>query len=785
MATMAKYLLPPQRLHRQDEGPSQADPPPASTRRRSTKDRPQASKARPRSLSPNAKKPGRRKSVLASLLGYSSPRRSSKRTSKSEEPSMRRDDLTDALSVHEIHVLLSSSMSSASSSSPSSSPASSAAALSPAPRADAEPIGCLVLKGLPEAFARLSVFAAKQTCFNCMSVAHQLATAGGVGNGGGQAPLCRAPPTTGPHGMEQPDGWVRVRLPGLEQLLTWREGALSSTSAHYKGLVTLQTAESHEDSFMDVRVAALPTLHGVLERTPDVFVFQCLQARPLSATRHPIAAPTTSPGSKQQRRDSREEAGPASSPEHSDITRYPWLDMEMDMMRTALSLRCPGVKEAILSALTEGMDLSSGRREGGGRRNNAAAAAAAAAAPAATNGGSKSSGSARDAPVACVLDLVPVHLQPPSPISASIVRSKLATDAQGQVYTQYELVVQQGNLSWTVLRRYSEFAGLHQSLQETLSLGGVVDIAVLPRLPAKKLVGNLNDGHIEHRKEILDQYIKSLLSQATALENVHVLSFLGLLSLSRVSAKPSTPPPADSVDGGRVASSQPRPIIHITRLRDAAGPGDLVLFRCNNSLSTLQRAATGAEWDHVGLVVRSPYSSSLDLLESTAEGVTVYPLMSRIRAYANGFTQYMVLRKIEGHRSRFLINQLTGFATKTDGKPYGFSITKLFPRKEVRSVANDGNSATTSRDTIADRSFTNSLENKKTFFCSELVAAAMKESGIILPTYNCSYFWPGSFAVGGEVDEAMVEGIAYGGEMLIDCRVMEVAHAHEVAPSNL
>ena len=58
---------------------------------------------------------------------------------------------------------------------------------------------------------------------------------------------------------------------------------------------------------------------------------------------------------------------------------------------------------------------------------------------------------------------------------------------------------------------------------------------------------------------------------------------------------------------------------HHPKLREHLEWGDIILFRSNNSLSGLQRGFTRAEWDHVALVVRSPYASSLDLLESTAE----------------------------------------------------------------------------------------------------------------------------------------------------------------------
>ena len=69
------------------------------------------------------------------------------------------------------------------------------------------------------------------------------------------------------------------------------------------------------------------------------------------------------------------------------------------------------------------------------------------------------------------------------------------------------------------------------------------------------------------------------------------------------------------------------------------------------------------------------------------------------------------------------------------------------------------------------------LNTKKSFFCSELVAAAQITTGIIRENYNVSFFWPGSFAEGGAVDEAMVDGLRYGTEILIDCRDIEVGRA--------
>jgi hypothetical protein len=76
-----------------------------------------------------------------------------------------------------------------------------------------------------------------------------------------------------------------------------------------------------------------------------------------------------------------------------------------------------------------------------------------------------------------------------------------------------------------------------------------------------------------------------------------------------------------------------------------------------------QRSVTGAEWDHVALIVPSAFSSTtLNLLESSAEGCTVYPLQSRLKAYAHGFTQYMTIRRLSGPKNEDIYEKLRNFS---------------------------------------------------------------------------------------------------------------------------
>lgn len=87
--------------------------------------------------------------------------------------------------------------------------------------------------------------------------------------------------------------------------------------------------------------------------------------------------------------------------------------------------------------------------------------------------------------------------------------------------------------------------------------------------------------------------------------------------------------------------------MHLCTLTKSVDSGDIILFRCAHIYAGLQRAVTRGEWDHVALVVDRGYGTGLDLLESTGDGVTCYPLMTRMSAYATEFTSYIAIRRLQ------------------------------------------------------------------------------------------------------------------------------------------
>ena len=73
-------------------------------------------------------------------------------------------------------------------------------------------------------------------------------------------------------------------------------------------------------------------------------------------------------------------------------------------------------------------------------------------------------------------------------------------------------------------------------------------------------------------------------------------------------------------------------------------------------------------------------------------------------------------------------------------------------------------------------------KEKSDYFCSELVACALQDCGLIEPSRNPTFFWPGAFAARGEIDRALLHGAAYGEEVLINCSTPAVAAAVRRAP---
>ena len=169
--------------------------------------------------------------------------------------------------------------------------------------------------------------------------------------------------------------------------------------------------------------------------------------------------------------------------------------------------------------------------------------------------------------------------------------------------------------------------------------------------------------------------MQALVKSSNSHHSVPLLSFLGVCSVARTSnVLDYSKIVGGGGDGngngnGNGNGANGRSVIHISQLRSVVKWGgelvnaemkhphtpltnsysgtDIILFRCANAVSGMQRLATGAEWDHIGIVVKRKHSKILELLESTGDGVGCYPLMNRLKAYGTEFTSYMAIRSLE------------------------------------------------------------------------------------------------------------------------------------------
>lgn len=146
----------------------------------------------------------------------------------------------------------------------------------------------------------------------------------------------------------------------------------------------------------------------------------------------------------------------------------------------------------------------------------------------------------------------------------------------------------------------------------------------------------------------------------------------------------------------------------------------------------------------------------------------IHPLVQRLYAYSHyKLVERIVLRRCATRNliHKTAISNLYGFVNSVVGRPYGFNFSSLissFRAKSKSSLLQDRSNSThavedNKCDTDKDEDVNKlliSTENKvaelesfhvatsKTYFCSELVAAALQTIGILPISLNAASFWP-------------------------------------------
>jgi hypothetical protein len=241
-------------------------------------------------------------------------------------------------------------------------------------------------------------------------------------------------------------------------------------------------------------------------------------------------------------------------------------------------------------------------------------------------------------------------------------------------------------------------------------------IFVLPEFPGKIWIHT--PGKLEERRLGLHQYLQNLIALPKIRWSRRLEDFLD---------------PSQSEENqfllraqgdGEFVLSAP-----IEKARELFEVGDIILFNTDRFLCNIQRAVTFSSFDHVGVIVRevrpSPGRASiclsrhLYLLECTLDGVDTYPLIPRLEAWAAKNTT-LVYRSLTGiSRTPSMEENMIKFLQAVKGKQYGLNLIQF------------GNTA---------------VEEKASFFCSELVAAFYKYMGLLPVDAKTERFFPSTFA---------------------------------------
>mmetsp|Transcript_12777 Transcript_12777/g.23788 ORF Transcript_12777/g.23788 Transcript_12777/m.23788 type:complete len:353 (+) Transcript_12777:419-1477(+) len=173
----------------------------------------------------------------------------------------------------------------------------------------------------------------------------------------------------------------------------------------------------------------------------------------------------------------------------------------------------------------------------------------------------------------------------------------------------------------------------------------------------------------------------------------------------------------------------------------SADTGDILLFRSQDASSKLQRALTFSKYDHVAMIIRYA-TGELALLESTSlDGVAIVRWQDFIDYRWHLLYQMIVYRHLETERNEEMVQKLEDFICRVKGMQYLLNPFGIIKQRDPTGPSQG-------------------------YFCSQLVASAYKEIGVLHSSVVSVSVLPGHFSY--ENDLQMIDRSFLGEEQLID-----------------
>eukprot|EP00927_Polykrikos_kofoidii_P066166 TRINITY_DN61814_c0_g1_i1.p1 TRINITY_DN61814_c0_g1~~TRINITY_DN61814_c0_g1_i1.p1 ORF type:complete len:574 (-),score=90.84 TRINITY_DN61814_c0_g1_i1:89-1810(-) len=181
------------------------------------------------------------------------------------------------------------------------------------------------------------------------------------------------------------------------------------------------------------------------------------------------------------------------------------------------------------------------------------------------------------------------------------------------------------------------------------------------------------------------------------------------------------------------------------QFEELAVTGDVLLFRSKGTIPKLIRAVSRGPFDHVGMVIRLS-SGGIGILEATGgEGVGVTLWNNFLKNGWHLLYPTLALRRVRCDRRDGRLKDLQTWCAAVIGKPYALSLRKLTQRTSI----------TTGAPGTGDD-----------FFCSQLVADALKVLRVLPRGKASGQYWPATFSAKLPPLECL-EDCSFDGEDLV------------------
>lgn len=191
----------------------------------------------------------------------------------------------------------------------------------------------------------------------------------------------------------------------------------------------------------------------------------------------------------------------------------------------------------------------------------------------------------------------------------------------------------------------------------------------------------------------------------------------------------------------KVKRVTPEKFVHI------AQTGDVLLFRSEGTAPMIIRAASGGHFDHVALILKL-HDGNLALFEATGNlGVGVCTWAEFVENSWQNLYPEIAIRRVRFQRTADRLAALEAWCFAVNGKPYSLTISKLRQRESVSS---------------------GQVGESNSFFCSELVAEALKVLEVLPRGLSSTQWWPSSFETSQQLPVETCPHASFGEQLTID-----------------